>query len=337
MNKPETNDIERQICTDYENFEISIKEISKKFKVHSFFIYQTLQKYNIPRRRVAAGCSQNTVYKVPRDDHPLIIEKYKRGASLKEIGQKYGVTESCISIIIRTYGVQGRTRKYRLKENFFETINSEEKAYFLGFLFADGHNNTQKKQISLQLACKDKEILDQFNKIIYLDEKPLYFRKGKAVLIKGKPANRTDSYCLEINSTKISDDLAHLGCVRQKTIKCFPPTLKLEFFKHFLRGYFDGDGCLCIPKIEFNRGGAIQIAVNKPFGLEIIKELSKYLDINIHLYQSSHKNMLYYITIGGIHQIKKFMDFIYQDAQFFLKRKKEKYEEFNRLYEAHCH
>lgn len=58
-----------------------------------------------------------------------------------------------------------KLRKYSLNESYFEKIDSEEKAYFLGFLFSDG--SVSKYSLNLSLAEVDKEILEKKSRKIY--------------------------------------------------------------------------------------------------------------------------------------------------------------------------
>src|SRR5258706_2989612 len=122
-------------------------------------------------------------------------------------------------------------RKYPINESFFEKIDSEEKAYFLGLLFADGTNSIKKTEVKLALGEIDKHILSRLNNF-FQPTKPLYFQKSKL--------GRQNLYKLIINSKKISYRLNDLGIVPNKTHKLiFPKYLDNNLLKHFIRGYFD--------------------------------------------------------------------------------------------------
>jgi intein-encoded DNA endonuclease-like protein len=328
--------IDQEICLTYNSFNMSVKEIALKYNTSVSKIYRVLKEYNIPKVRLENNCYQEWRSKISPKDHAKIIAQYKSGLSSIEIAKPYNVTPECIQYILNKYNVEMREKKYLLRDTFFEKIDTEEKAYFLGFLFADGHNNVKKKQISLRLAEKDKEILDKLNNIIFISERPLYYAKGKIAKIVGQWSYQTPSYCLEIHSTKVSEDLEKLGCGPDKNIKLLPENLDREMFRHFLRGYFDGDGCLCVNYKKVKQSH-VRIAMRKLLGLQVIKELSKYLNINIQFYHSNTSEVLYYLAVGGSLQVKTFMDFIYKDAKIFLKRKDKKYKDFNELYAKRPH
>ena len=65
-------------------------------------------------------------------------------------------------------------RKYPIQEDFFDVIDTEEKAYVLGLLYADGYNNTDRNSVSLSLKESDKEILEKVTSLIQ-PTKPLSY------------------------------------------------------------------------------------------------------------------------------------------------------------------
>jgi hypothetical protein len=130
--------------------------------------------------------------------------------------------------------------KYSYNKKFFECIDSEEKAYWLGFLYADGCINERAKSSNLEITLceQDKEHLYKLRQAIQGDM-PIKLKHTK---LNGKVFN---SYRLTVCSTELCEDLSKLGCVANKSlILQFPNFLEENLYKHFIRGYLDGDGCI---------------------------------------------------------------------------------------------
>ena len=129
-------------------------------------------------------------------------------------------------------------RKYNYNENYFEKIDSPEKAYCLGFWYADGYVETSPNHvISIAQIDLQKDILEKIAHEFGSD-KPIYERKHE----KGRIF-----YVLQFNGEKLTSDLIKLGCTTNKSLTLQFPTYKIvpiEFMSHFIRGYFDGDGCI---------------------------------------------------------------------------------------------
>lgn len=60
-------------------------------------------------------------------------------------------------------------RKYNFNEHYFDIIDCQEKAYWLGFFAADGYNHVDKGCIEVRLHKQDKEILEKFKSCIKAD------------------------------------------------------------------------------------------------------------------------------------------------------------------------
>lgn len=125
-------------------------------------------------------------------------------------------------------------RIYKVDEFYFEIINSPEKAYILGFFYADGYNNESNGIVSSTQREDRIDILTSIKDRIHADQE-----------IKIYPGQR--AYSLTICSTKMSKDLANAGAMQCKShILTFPDSTIVsdELIPHFIRGYFDGDGCI---------------------------------------------------------------------------------------------
>ena len=123
---------------------------------------------------------------------------------------------------------------YKFNHNFFKCIDSEEKAYVLGFFFADGYNSDT--QIEFTQLEQDEDILVQINKALE-SEVPIYSYINKV--------NGNTKKALRFSSKEMCNDMNHLGGIRGKSLILeFPKYLSKELIPHFIRGYFDGDGCV---------------------------------------------------------------------------------------------
>ena len=84
-----------------------------------------------------------SINKVNDEIKQKIIEEYLNNKSLRKIEEEYGVSRNTISKFLEKNNIKTTTgnhyRKYFHQEDFFENINTEEKAYWLGFMFADGY------------------------------------------------------------------------------------------------------------------------------------------------------------------------------------------------------
>ena len=136
-------------------------------------------------------------------------------------------------------------RRKLINENFFKSW-SEEMAYILGYWFADGcitRRKDMKEGCSYlcQFGSKDKEQLEKIRDILDSNYKISQYTK--------KINNKNFiNYSLHIRSKEIYEDILNLGGVERKSLIARFPYVPKEYIKHFIRGYFDGDGCITIKK-----------------------------------------------------------------------------------------
>jgi hypothetical protein len=240
---------------------------------------------------------------------------YDSGKTLKEIGQKFGVSDETIRQTFIKNNVKRKSkkvakRKYSLNENFFEVINTQDKAYFLGFIYSDGW--VSKNVMGIELSEQDLDILYKFRCSLET-LKPLIFRKARK-------ETHQNQYTLKVSSDKIVDDLKKLGVMENKTHSL---KLNLDYFisddiiKHFIRGVFDGDGTI--------NKNYVSIVGNGEF-LNGIKNYLETKDIKFGLYNSDCKSTnIKRLTFNNKNMVSKFYDYIYSDATLFLPRKKIKF------------
>jgi hypothetical protein len=237
-------------------------------------------------------------------------------------------------------GIQGRASKLGIKfldynKNFFENIDSEEKAYWLGFIYADGYVTTEDRW-GLELGIIDinhmQNLLDSFDCNIN---------------IKTRIKNENESCSFLIKNKKMYNDLVEKGVIRNKTeLLEFPneEILPEIYYSHFIRGFFDGDGCVTYTISDYirkDRNNKIYNNIRKSisfvcksenFILKLKYIMSEFYDINFNL-SINKKDNLHTLQVGNSNDIIKFYNLIYNNSNKY-NRLKRKFDKFQKLI---CH
>lgn len=283
------------------------------------------KKYKINKKAVKDILANNNLKLKVNDCSDEICKLYLSNMPLWEITNKFKTSSNTILKILEKSNISKKTlseshRTYQLNEKFFDIIDSEEKAYFLGFLYADGYNFRKTNSVKLELAIKDKEILYKLSKLIY---EKIY--KDRVIITDRTSSNKGLFAHVSINNKRISEQLERLGCSQNKSFKIrFPTWLNESLHHHFIRGYFDGDGSVTIK----NKGASVKITSNENFIDDLRIVLKKNLNLHFSKSSSSSKsNNIKTSTIMncGNRFVELFLDWIYKDSTIFLKRKHKKY------------
>jgi hypothetical protein len=222
-----------------------------------------------------------------------------------------------------------KRRKYKYDENYFAEINSKEKAYWLGFIMADGYlyDNTKRQNKSsavgmrIRLSVKDSELLEKLNKDMKCD-KPI-----KTVKNYGKYGGDLAEF--QLNSRHILDDLRKIGytCGNKSGNEFLIKFNNSVLTKNFILGIFDGDG-----SVSINNGGRTaewQIVSSlklceevQDFLLQELPEIKKFQAI--HKNNRNKDNELYRLRTGSKQYIRILYDYFYNSdcSSSFLERKR---------------
>jgi hypothetical protein len=256
-------------------------------------------------------------------DENLVIKRYDELKNLKKVAKSFNVSLRPVVRILKKNKIELTNRKYDVNHSFFEVIDTEEKAYWLGFLYADGCVRKTKtgSQVVLKLSIKDEEHLSFFKKNIESEHKITYY-ENKTVSKKGTPSI-SKNCVIRINSNEMVENLIDKGCTPRKTFTIDYPNIDEKFYKDFIRGYYDGDGNFFYNEKTKMSVVTIVCASDK-FRNFLIDVVSKIPNIGI-IHENKDK---YTIKIVNILGIINFLDYIYQDSKIYLKRKKEYYEKY---------
>lgn len=262
---------------------------------------------------------------ISKEELTEIIEMYQNNVSLREIEKRTSHGRPAITKMLQRLGIKTTTgnhyRKYFFDFNFFEKIDNEYKAYWLGFIYADGcilkqdNRGYGEQEFKIQIAKEDLQLLEKFKQ----DIKSTYpIREDKSK--NEKNSNHQIQVIQSLRSQKTVDDLKKLGCVENKSlILTFPSEQQVpkELQKHFIRGYFDGDGSISKTKEHYY----VNFVGTEPF----IKSLYQILKIG-SVFQDKRKENSWYLSIGGNLQVIKFYHLLYDNSNRYMQRKYEKFQ-----------
>lgn len=287
---------------------VSCNDIAKQYNVHVDTIKVLLRGLGVSAK------DKSGQYDGCKDD---IINLYISGLSSCQIAEKYNTTSTTILSWLDKWGISRRSSKYHVNEYYFDMIDDQNKAYLIGLLYADGYNNVKNNSVSITLQERDRHILESFNELIESD-RPLRFVNNSK-----KNKNWSDCYQLMITNEHLSKTLEAYGMVQAKSLVLeFPHWLDKKLYPHFLRGYLDGDGSID----KDLAGGGVSLVGTKSFCKDVQEFLLHDLNVESKMYIPKKSKNTIELRINKKRDSKIFLDYIYQDAILFLKRKFNTYQ-----------
>lgn len=258
-----------------------------------------------------------------------------RPMTIGEVCKEFSLSSPTILKILNGIPKYSKTKIYNpeLDEDFFSSIDTESKAYFLGLFISDGNifdpSNSKhpgQKWVSITLQTDDSYILQNFKDDI------------KATT-KISEDGRGSSY-IAIRSNKMADDLEKYGVIPRKSFKTrFPFEVNKKYYRHIIRGIMDGDGSIqahlskniTSDKIRFLHN--ISFCGSHRLMCDIVNVISSRLKLKVQPTVYDYKNRtLSEFKIQNADDMKTFGEWVYKDANIYLLRKKEQYDKFKEYY-----
>lgn len=248
------------------------------------------------------------------------IQLYKQGKQIKEICNMINLCDKTISKTLKENGIVIKTgpeylRVHHFNDSYFKSIDSPDKAYFLGLLYADGNVYLRRKRVQIALAEEDSYILTEFAKTLGHNGK-LYIDREFHKLI--------------FDSEEMCNDLIKLGCTPRKSLSLeFPNSEQVpdHLLSHFIRGFFDGDGSIYF-RGKNPQAKSVSFVSTKSFLMKL-KEVLLKEGIQSSDFLIRYKNKpdsSGEIRFGDKRSVQTFYRFAYDNCEnLFLKRKKEKF------------
>lgn len=262
---------------------------------------------------------------------PETIEKIRHdylneNLSEKQIIDKHNITIKVFNRIRkqnnipkRLYKWVDRSKTIKFNDHYFENIDSENKAYWLGFITADGGFRNSKgslQTLSIEISQIDIDHLEKFKHDLNSEHS---IRKRSR--FDKRTGNTYYGCSINISNRKFVNDLKIHGVTINKSKILKLPDLSSNLMRHYLRGLVDGDGCWHIS--QHNNQMVFEI-VNpvKSFIEELINYFSFKCDLNkdIKIIETSGAFVFKY---GGNIQCKRIFEYLYEDCNIYLDRKYE--------------
>ena len=272
-----------------------------------------------------AGWLSNNGYKkdnrsiFSKEDIKFIRSNYL-SMTYAEIGKVLGYSD----LQIKGWVNHNCDKKLRTFNNsYFSKIDSANKAYWVGFIFADGalrfSNESRNYELGIELNRCDEKLLVDFNNELGGVHKITYRHREKYIC-GHKTKSVSDTACLRIYSKQIVEDLIKIGVVPNKTNDTIFPVIE-DYFFDFLRGYIDGDGCIHIAEKNFYP--QVKTVSAFPEVFQYLKDKLDSIEIKSGIYKENDRK--YQFHLSGKHA-SNLLDLIYYDEAIQkLQRKYEKY------------
>lgn len=280
-------------------------ELCKEGKTRS----EISEELGITLRTISKYQSELGVYAKREHSYNESLKQYEKmcnqGYTRKEISEKMHVSLKTVTNYINATGIYPKSEKKKanVDESFFDVINTEEKAYILGFIFADGYIDAEEKNLCLNINKKDLDILTKIKTAMHCGNS---FSKSST----------KNCIRLNISSKHLVSKLKQYGMVRNKTRTLPFPILDDWLYRHFFRGYCDGDGCV-------HKRQVTVIIGSKNFFDGYVGFLTN--TFNKHISTAFIKNSFYTVVFS-----RKDIDIVtwmYENSKIYLDRKYSSYIE----------
>lgn len=310
--------IEAMLYYENKNTEnLSVTAIANKFNIDK----STLFGYINSNLSTDDLISYNGKYYLLSEKELNAVSEYISNENLTflYIKNKYGFKNETFKGILNVLGYPSE-RRYRtsVKSDLFKTIKTEEDAYFLGFLLADGYINKPRCTVRVKVSENDIDVLIKLANYVGLSEN----------LIKDEFHNVTGNrQCyLSLYRRDIVSSLEDKGIKQAKSNEEIPYLdISPSLIKHYIRGIFDGDGYI------LKDGWNIGFSISK----EVLLFIKNHFDNNFQNGYCDSKRGIYYDDDSHIHRLRIFgkdnvltaLDYLYSDATVFLDRKYNIYKD----------
>lgn len=299
------------------NDSINLTMICRKYKIkrNDFINFLHENQY------YAAGNGKKKQTVIALHDASLEYLNSKDKITFSYLSEKYKIAATPF----KKYYIEHYGKKcWRANNCVFDNIDTEEKAYWLGFIYADGCISSSPINESHKYKQYTFEIGLQISDKNHLEKLKIFFN------FKGN-VEETDTMCrLRINDDHLWNTLNNYGCTPRKSLTLQFPNENIfsdkSLIRHFIRGYWDGDGCLSFKRKNYP---CISVIGTNMF----INTLIKYLPIEGKTYQNTESNTITKKLMYNGDNAFAITNYLYNNSNIYLNRKYDIYKAFCRIFE----
>jgi hypothetical protein len=316
-------EIERDIIN-----RISVDEIANKYSINRATVYLHFRSL-IKSIRV----KENQILEEE------IINLHNQKFNILEIAKRTGKSFYYIKSVLtknnkKVIKTNTYNQKYTCNQDYFDVIDNERKAYFLGLIYADGcvsirkiknKPNTFTYVMRICLKKTDDYLLKELSLDIFGMDLVKYYK------YKGKKSKYEDSASLCVYNKYLCESLIRIGCVPRKSLILELPQQQVipeQFFHHFIRGYFDGDGTVGAYKDRtkrvYNKILSYGFCGSKNFMVGLKEFFLKKFGIHSSLVEDKITTFST-LSIAAQPSIKVLFSYMYNNASIFMLRKHDRF------------
>ena len=267
----------------------------------------------------------------------IVINLVEEGKTVSEIAKQLGKNMSSVSSVVKRFNLTPKKVYTNTVYNeFFDIIDTQEKAYLLGFFIADGcinkPSNRSIGRFGINQSEDDKEIVQAFKQYLNIPS------DIQIVNNQTGAKHRKPQYRIRWTSTYMQKTLEEkYNITSNKTLDsnfAFPIELiPKSLQRHFVRGFIDGDGYMGDNGQESNFVVSI-VGTSINFVSMIGDLVANATDMTYKINEIKGKTCIYYTLrwscnhINKLNKITKLKNYLYNNASIFLKRKKEKIDHY---------
>lgn len=251
------------------------------------------------------------------------VRLYGSGLSFSAVGKMMGVSGTAIGNMLKRRGIPTRTvsqarRTIQCDHHYFDSPIDEARAYWIGFILADGYVTEkrygQTRRLAIRLADADRGHLEKFKAAIGSGHK----------IISVTGSDNSESSCqFSVSSAEMVESLARYGVVPRKSAKqTVPDRIPEGMLAHFYRGYFDGNGGIC-------RSKSSKWQISNCASHEFLDQFNSWLHSQLDGHHASikHYDGIHRSAWAGTHRCLEILSTMYDGASIFLDRKMALYKE----------
>ncbi len=301
---------------------MSLTEVGSAFNCSRTTAKRKLNLFGIPTRTATEQLriSRPERYYPTEQEIQQMCLDYESGLSMNRVAKKNKCLYTTVQYHLHHNDIQIRPRyisgcTYSCNEHFFDTIDSEEKAYWLGFLATDGYikdrsnnSNCIQKVVCLGLQQKDKFHIQSFLNAIQADN-PINCEKDRPFCVAS------------VTSDIMCNSLIRLGVTPRKSLTLQFPELPSQFIRHYIRGCVDGDGHISVRNPKTHTSSLVGVTCGSR---DFIESLQHHILVQANI----HKNKVYSrtrdetLSIGynGSFAVRLII-YLYSNATVYLPRK----------------